>query len=304
MCQLCPCPASPSRFNSRGEVEETQANYEEEEEEGGYCPPSPPAAVWRKTVVQPAPSHNGAPTFAAYQVPAITPETEAELRPLRPPFALIVYDTTHTARLTRSARLARALFDRTENFRKHADYQPDRVEIVTLPLPQSSSDDERVEACTRHHEEEFRSRLLIADKAEAVSWFLAERIMDRRYARKIIAVNCFEDDGNDDIEVASWEESLSNEEPFHVATGTDVSRSGSYLEIEWQPRKQRLYGALVYHPDYTLPDLPRVSLRSRRFEDFRSSLCEMYMPSQPFYNHFVPDGVFNRQLEEARKGQL
>ncbi|KAK2026159.1 hypothetical protein LX32DRAFT_642081 [Colletotrichum zoysiae] len=84
MCQLCPIPACPSRYNSRGEIEESEAKKEEEEEEEErYRPPSPPAAQWRKTIVQPAPSHDGAPTFAAYQVPASTPEIEAELATAR-----------------------------------------------------------------------------------------------------------------------------------------------------------------------------------------------------------------------------
>ncbi|GJC80331.1 hypothetical protein ColLi_03169 [Colletotrichum liriopes] len=298
MCQLCP-GAFPSRYNSRGELEEAQVNNkeEEEEEEGEYCPPSPPSFQVQKTIVQPAPSHDGAPIFAAYEVPAITPETEAELRPRRPPFALVVYDATHTARPTRSARLARALFDRTISCRRARDSQPDRIEVVTLPLPPSFSDDERVEACIRHHEEEFQSRLLIAEKAEAASWFLPERIMDRMYARKILAVNCFEDDSDDGAEVAPWEEALHIEKTFHVLKeNPNASRFGSYLEVEWQPRKQQLFAHL--HPKYAPPG---VTFHSHGFAGVGDTLFEMVQPAVPFYKHFVPDGVLNRQLEEARK---
>ncbi|KAJ0273155.1 hypothetical protein Brms1b_012743 [Colletotrichum noveboracense] len=81
-------------------------NLEEELAEAGYYHSPIP---W-KTIVQPAPSHDGAPTFAAYQVFENTPEDlspedlEAAVRPLRPPFGVVVYDTTHTARPARSAR--------------------------------------------------------------------------------------------------------------------------------------------------------------------------------------------------------
>ncbi|KDN62926.1 hypothetical protein CSUB01_05942 [Colletotrichum sublineola] len=297
MCQLCPIPAFPSRYNARGELEEPKVNRnaeeEEEEEEEQYLPPSP-----AKTIVQPAPSHDGAPTFAAYEVPESTPETEAEMQPLRPPFAHVIYDATHTACPTRSARLARALFDRTVENRRSRDSLPDRIEVVTLPLPLSFSDDERVEACIRHHEKEFQSRLLIPDKAEAASWFLPERIMDRMYARRILILNRFEadSDNNNDPEVAPWEEALHVEDTWgDPKENPDPSRFGSYFEVNWQPRKQEIADL---HPTYARP---AVRFHSHGFAEFGDSLFEMCLPAPPFYNHFVPDGVLNRQLEEAMK---
>ncbi|KAK1635451.1 hypothetical protein BDP81DRAFT_450338 [Colletotrichum phormii] len=137
-----------------------------------------------KTFVEAAPSHDGAPTFAAYQIHDDTPESDAAaLRALRTSFGFVVYDTTETARPARSARLAHALFDHTRMNRDTIRYGADCIEVVTLPLLNSFSMDRRIEACMRHQDAEYQSRLRIADKAEAASWFLAERIMDPRLAR-------------------------------------------------------------------------------------------------------------------------
>ncbi|KAL0935739.1 ArcA-like protein [Colletotrichum truncatum] len=300
MCRVC------YSLLLKGELDEAQVSNEQEEgkeerqeEEGEeeYCRPPPPPDPPNKTFVQPAPSHDGAPTFVAYKVYDTTPDSEGALRLLRPPFGIVVYDTTHTACPARSARLARALFDWTWRIRKiHS--RPDRIEVVTLPLPQSLLDVERIEACTRHYEDESRNRLLIADKAEAASWFLPERIMDNHYARRILAINRFEDDGNNDAEVAFWEESLGNRDPFCPAMEEPKeSRSGSFLCIDWQPRKEtwQLFNGMPYSPEF------RVSFHVFGFEGFGPCCMDMVDAIEIFYNHFIPDGLLDRQLEEARK---
>ncbi|KAK2018576.1 hypothetical protein LZ32DRAFT_599499 [Colletotrichum eremochloae] len=305
MCQLCP-RLWPSCFNSEGEEVERKSIYEEEEEGEEYRPPSPPSAL--KTVVQPAPSHDGAPTFAVYDVPIDTQETEAELRPVRPQFGIVVYDVTPTANPSRTAQLTPTLHIGCDS--------GERLEVVTLPL-QQCSDDERVEACIRHHEEEIRTRMLIDDKAEAASWFLPERIMDRRYARNILIINCFKDDSSDDAVVASLKEALTNEDWSGSATYDDpnASPSGTCLYVTWRPRNRQPY-TLTYEPDesnrrvlkFTL--LPHdfygksaeVKFSSHPLERIPSLFMEMADAAQPFYNHFVPDGVLNRELLKARNG--
>ncbi|KDN62927.1 hypothetical protein CSUB01_05943 [Colletotrichum sublineola] len=312
MCQLCP-RLQPSCFNSEGEEVERKSIYEEEEEGEEYRPPSPPSAL--KTVVQPAPSHDGAPTFALYDVPIDTQETEAELRPVRPQFGIVVYDVTPTANPSRIAQLALTLHGQIISCNGH--HPGERLELVALPLPQCS-DDEHVEACIRHHEEEIRTRMLIDDKAEAASWFLPERIKDRVYARNILIINCFKDDSSDDAVVASLREALlTNEGRVDWATYNDpnATRCGTYLYVTWRPRNRRPY-TLTYEPDDsnrrvlkfaflpddTYPKSPEVNFYSGALENSRSALMEMVDALQPFYNHFVPDGVLNRELLKARKG--
>ncbi|KAK1564176.1 uncharacterized protein LY79DRAFT_595302 [Colletotrichum navitas] len=162
-----------------------------------------------------------------------------------------------------------------------------RFEIVTLPLPQSFSDDERVDACIRHHEKEIQSRLPIADKAKATSRFLPERIVDRRYARRILVLNRFEANEDSNNDGKTW-----NGGKMHP----DANRFGSYLDVEWQRRKKHDFVGLG--PEYTPRD---VSFHSCGVEQFGSTLFEMFLPAAPFYNHFVPDGVLNRQLLDTRR---
>ncbi|KAF6812685.1 hypothetical protein CSOJ01_04981 [Colletotrichum sojae] len=93
MCVVCRRAARADGWTPR-----IHGEYEGEEEEAQRPGTSIPRR-W-KTVVQPAPSHDGSPTFAAYEVLEATAETEAELRPVRPAFGCVVYDTTHTAHRT------------------------------------------------------------------------------------------------------------------------------------------------------------------------------------------------------------
>ncbi|KAH9230229.1 hypothetical protein K456DRAFT_1918770 [Colletotrichum gloeosporioides 23] len=198
--------------------------------------------------------------------------------------------------------LARAVFDRTYWYRRKRNHRPDRVEVVTLPLPQSFTDAERAEACVRHYEEELRSRLLIPNVAEAVSWFLPGRIMESTYARRILPINRLEENDNDDeVEVASWEESISNEEyaiEHEACMNPEASRSGSFLCIDWQPRKELWlsHRGLAYDPDKD----KEIRTPCYGFEIFGNICMELVDAVEVFYNHFVPDGVLDLELDKAR----
>ncbi|KXH30018.1 hypothetical protein CSIM01_00732 [Colletotrichum simmondsii] len=261
-----------------------------------------------KTFVQAAPSHDGAPTFAAYQIHDDTPESDlSALRALRPPFGFVVYDTTETARPARSAQLARALFDHTKTKRTKIRYGADRIEVVTLPLPITLSLDQRVEMCTRHYDAEYQSRLRIADKAEAASWFLAERIMDRQFARRAFVIDRIKEDGDEDEDedesavMASWKESFSNvDQELDVVMQPDLSNTGSFIEISWQPRK----GIWNFWNRENCG--PGNSMFSSRFgsEAFGGRFQEMRDAIEVFYNHFVPDGILDRRLDQARAARI
>ncbi|EQB48963.1 hypothetical protein CGLO_11766 [Colletotrichum gloeosporioides Cg-14] len=252
----------------------------------------------QKTIVQPAPSHSAHPAFAAYEVPEPTPETESALRPLRPPFGCVVYDTTATARSPRSARLARALFDRTTMCRRvdKSRDSPDRIEVVTFPLPETASNQERAEACVAHYEREVESRMAMADKAELVSWFLPERFMDSYYSRMILAIKRFEVDDDDDVEIASWEPALTRER-FAMSVRRTESRYGSYLLIKWLPQKELF--AEVDNPGYTAQK--RVVCGGEfAFENIGSGLRDATNEVAVFYYHYVQDGLLDQHLENAR----
>ncbi|KAI8243218.1 hypothetical protein K4K57_009355 [Colletotrichum sp. SAR 10_99] len=253
----------------------------------------------QKTIVQPAPSHSAHPTFAAYEVPEPTPETESALRPLRPPFGCVVYDTSPTARPPRSARLARALFDRTTMSRRgdKSHDAPDRIEVVTFPLPETASNQERAEACVAHYEREVESRMAMADKAELVSWFLPERFMDSYYSRMILAIKRFEVDEDDDVEIASWEPALTRDRFAMPMRTTDESRYGSYLFIKWLPQEELF--AEVDNPGYTAQK--RVGCSGEvAFENIGPGLRDATNEVAVFYNHYVQDGLLDQHLEKAR----
>ncbi|KAK1846838.1 hypothetical protein CCHR01_10524 [Colletotrichum chrysophilum] len=305
ICQFCPRPGD---YGYPLETQDPQYSLYVNEEEGiydhsegveaGYCRnPSWPS----KTVVHPAPSYDGAPTFVAYSVFADTPEhSETALRPLRPPLGIAVYDTTQNAHPARSARLARAVFDRTSQYRQRRDSRPDRIEVITLPLSLSLTDAERAEICVRHHEKEVRSRMLMLDYGEAVSWFLPGPIMEWQYARKIFAVNRLDDNGNDEVEVAAWEESLNEAENIveEKARWNPQASPGSFLTIEWQPRKDawqiRLGSAFDPKKDREMVEY------CYGIEALGHELMELTAANSVYYSHFVGDGVLDFLLKKAR----
>ncbi|KAJ0332772.1 hypothetical protein COL5a_001496 [Colletotrichum fioriniae] len=280
------------------EIAEEEGEEEEKKEEKRRSP--------SKTYFQAAPSHDGAPTFASYQIHDDTPESDlTALRALRPIFDFVVYDTTETARPARSAQLARALFDHTKMKRTKIRYGADRIEVVTLPLPESFSVEQRVETCMRHYDAEYQSRLRIADKAEAASWFLAERIMDRQFARRAFVIDNIKEDGNGDEDesaaLASWEESFSNVDQEHEAVmQPDLSSAGSFIEMNWQLRK----GIWNFWNRENCG--PGDSMSSYRFgsEAFGGRFQEMRDAIEVFYNHFVPDGMLDRRLDQARAARI
>ncbi|KAK2749356.1 hypothetical protein CKAH01_18026 [Colletotrichum kahawae] len=271
---------------------------EEDNEEEGHDPQR--ECHIPKTIVQHAPSHsNNTPTFAAYQVPKTTPETEPSLRPLRPAFGCVVYDTTTTACSSRSARLARALHERTEMSRRgdKGPDAPDRIEVVTFPMSETASNEERANACVAHYERELQTRLAIADKAELVSWFLPERFMDSYYSRMILAINKFKVDDDDDVEVASWESALTQDGIAMPMRSTDESRYGSYLSIKWLPQ-QELF-AEVDNPGYTAQKRVACS-REVAFENIGPGLRDATNEVSLFYSHYVGDGLLDQYIQKAR----
>ncbi|KAF4873008.1 hypothetical protein CGCSCA1_v007933 [Colletotrichum siamense] len=304
MCQFCPRPGdddypletqNPQHYLHVNE-EEGIYDHSEGVEAGYCCNPFPP-----KTVVHSTPSHDGAPTFAAYSIFEHTPEnSETSVRPLRPPLGIAIYDTTQNARPARSARLARAIFDRTSRYRQFRDSRPDRIEVITLPLSPSLTDAERAEICVRHHEKEVRSRMLMLNYGEAVSWFLPGPIMEWQYARKIFAVKRLDDNGDNEVEVAAWEESLNKAESDveYKARRNPKASPGSFLTIKWQPRKDawpfRLGSAFDPKRDREMVEY------CYGLEALGHALMEVTVANSTFYSHFVGEGVLDFLLKKAR----
>ncbi|EON98439.1 putative arca-like protein [Phaeoacremonium minimum UCRPA7] len=127
-----------------------------EEGGGGGGGRRPRKILPKEAVVEQAPSHDGAPCFTAYTVDA-----EQTTRPL---FALRIYDTTPEAEAgegaDRTRQLALDIHSGTEFER--CDTAPavdrDRIEVVRLPMPADTPDEQRIERCQAHHMAEVRAR--------------------------------------------------------------------------------------------------------------------------------------------------
>ncbi|KAK3933772.1 putative arca-like protein [Diplogelasinospora grovesii] len=136
-----------------------------------------------ETVVEAAPSHDGAPCFTAYTV-----DEENKTRPL---FALRIYDTRPNAGDVDETRdLAIKIHEGTEFERcdRAPTYDRDRIEVVGLPMPSAdvTSDEQRIEICKAHHMAEVaaRNKLGSADfyipaTFEVDGWWRGLVIIDR-----------------------------------------------------------------------------------------------------------------------------
>ncbi len=106
----------------------------------------------KEYVVEPAPSHDSAPCFAAYTIDI--DDTS------RPQFAICVYDTTPAAgNPDRTRDLALKIHRGTEEERlDRSSNGRDRIEVFGMPMPQDASEEQRIEACMAHHTAELAAR--------------------------------------------------------------------------------------------------------------------------------------------------
>lgn len=84
-----------------------------------------------KTVVEPTPSHDNTPAFAACSV--LEGTQPADRINQRPAYGLCIYDVTQDESPARAEQMARAIFERTKADRRRSDSDPDRIEVVPLP---------------------------------------------------------------------------------------------------------------------------------------------------------------------------
>ncbi|KAH6844583.1 hypothetical protein B0I37DRAFT_165312 [Chaetomium sp. MPI-CAGE-AT-0009] len=249
-----------------------------------------------KVVVEPAPSHDGASTFAAYEIPlsllAADPESadgysnsppSQGLEELRPKFGIRIYDTTASATADRAALLARRISELTFDGRVSNDthQQKDRIEVVALPLPESTTVKDRKAKCIAHNEAERRARLSIADAALAASWFMVENFYDRS-RKQVFIITDLKD---------SWEDALPNTNGLGWSTrsGLGEFRIGFYDE------------RFHYSDDEELDEEDMVPREGLDLKSLGAHLYEFRYNVRPFYMyHFIPDGVLDMELALAR----
>jgi hypothetical protein len=258
-----------------------------------------------KVVVEPAPSHDGAPSFAAYEIPlsllAADPESadgysnslpSQEPEKLRPKFGIRIYDTTASATADRAALLARRISELTFATRVSGDtrLQKDRIEVVALPLPESTTAKDREAKCIAHNEAERRARLSIADAALAASWFIVENFYGNARKRVFIITDLKD----------SWEDALPN--PNRLGWSTR-SVHGHFRDVDYDERFHYSDDEELDEEGDAAAELPpdMVSRGEYNLESLGATLSDFRRNVHQFcICHFIPDGVLDMELALAR----
>ncbi|KAK4153183.1 hypothetical protein C8A00DRAFT_43862 [Chaetomidium leptoderma] len=233
-----------------------------------------------KVVVEPAPSHDGAPSFAAYEVPltllAADPDSadgysnsppNQDPEKYRPKFGIRIYDTTANATADGAAPLARRISELTYE-RRYT----------------STTANDRAATCIAHNEAERGVRLPITDATIAASWFIVEDFEGYNCNKRIFVINDLKD---------SWEDALGDDEEdwlsrsvrghflsvsydrrFYNSDDEELEREGKPTEFFAPERSLELLGATLSY--------------------FRDKVREFYI------SHFIPDGVLDMELALAR----
>jgi hypothetical protein len=257
-----------------------------------------------KVVVEPAPSHDGAPTYAAYEMQlallAADPDSpdgygnsppSQDAEKYRPPFGIRIYDTTTSATGDRAALLARRISELTYDQRVSDDgfRYKDRIEVVALPLPEATAKKDRMARCMAYNDAEREARLPIADPALAASWFIVEDFDAYVTRKRVFVINDLQD---------SWEEALgtcndrcvvsrsTHGHFFNIAY--DCTSSSDDEEIETGLEEPFVPGRLCRGED-------RLENLGANLMDFRrGNINEFYV------RHFIPEDVLEMELALAR----
>ena len=329
MCHICDRlgieiespPAGKTDEEIAAEEEAAEREWVELEAQGQPLPEAPcenpgyRVLPPTKVVVEPAPSHDGAPTFAAYSVfvPLLDVDEESEdgvsnspptLEPEkhRPIFGIRIYDTTADATPERAGMLARRISELTYWQRVSSESgEEDRIEVVVMPMDVGTTAEERAARCIVHNEAEREERLAMADAAVAKSWYLAEDFYDGCCRKQIWVINDLKED---------WEKALrqANARRPHwgpaVKDTADVElvHGGQFLNVGYD--RTDSYDPEVEEVDENGRPLPEFFARGYSLEkigewlsEFRGVRGNVYMF---FQTHFIPDGVLDKELALAR----
>jgi len=334
MCQICDRLGieleSPPPEKTEEEIAAEEAAWQEEHQrqiaellaQGKPHPTAPRkqlrSSPRKKVVVEPAPSHDGAPTFAAYSVPhhvldadpntedgfSDAPSTREPREKYRPRFGMRVYDTTANATAERAALFARRISELVYHVNSCETLEKERIEIVALPLPASTTMEQRAARCIAHNEAERATRLAMPDAAVAASWYIAEDYDGYGTNKAVWVINDLKD---------SWEES------FRKAHEDREQRLGTpRLERHWSDVEEadvgadNIYGhflAVAYDRTYWDSEDEESEppteffVRQHCLELLGEALADFLGirgNCTTFYHHVVGEGVLGAELELAR----
>ena len=255
-----------------------------------------------ETVVEPAPSHNNIPAFAAYSV--LEGTAPADRMEQRSPYGLCIYDVTPDANPSRAEQMARLIFERTMDYRRGPDNDEDRVEVVVAPLPtleapSAAADRELAEHCMSHLKRERASRLMMGDPAVARSWYLPELLSDRWYTMGILVMSRVTDRWEEGL---NWRDGQPEADRFECYTGGEAynSQFGTCLFVKWQLR-EGIWREWEAEWEETVTSESQTRVTAYSLEALKSAVLELYGPGvRRFYEHLLPDGILDLELAVAR----
>jgi hypothetical protein len=213
----------------------------------------------------------------------------------RPPFGIRIYDTTPTATADRAALLARRISELTYHTRVAPDgaqHCKDRIEVVALPMPASTTTEKgRVERCIAHNEAERAARLPIPDPAVATWWFIPDDLAGLGSRKRLFVIANLQD---------SWEDALASRAPRFSSADRihgrfyDIGYDNYRLGDDDVDEEDRPWWASERPGTPVSAALPLEDL-GHHLMDFRANNIHQF-----YVCHFIPQGVMDAELAVAR----
>lgn len=140
--------------------------------------------IYPRTVVEQAPSHDGKPCFAAWEMTETDPDTQTPPDASnRPKWSIQLYDTTSAAGDHENVKTtAKRIEESTLQARSRREARS-RVEVHGLPLPADTPEAERVALCMAHHRAEIAAR-----NASGTADFFIPPTFDDLWQRRIVVI--------------------------------------------------------------------------------------------------------------------
>ncbi|KAF4938573.1 hypothetical protein K4K60_003869 [Colletotrichum sp. SAR11_57] len=115
--------------------------------------------VYPRTIVEEAPSHDGKPCYAAWEMIETDPDTQTPPDASnRPKWSIQIYETTPAAGDREYIKgIAKKIEEKTRRDRDRRE-APNRIDIHGFPLPADLPEADRVARCVAHHRAEVAMR--------------------------------------------------------------------------------------------------------------------------------------------------
>ncbi|KAH0439390.1 hypothetical protein CcaCcLH18_02867 [Colletotrichum camelliae] len=221
--------------------------------------------VYPRTIVEEAPSHDGKPCYAAWEMTEMDPETQTPPDASnRPKWSIQIYETTPAAGEREYIKaIAKKIEERTRRDRDRRGAR-NRIEVHGFPLPADLPDAERVALCAEHHRAEVAVR-----NASGVADFFIPPSFSELWEHHIIIID---------------------------NPGTGEPNGGAFLAVSFDMRPEAAAESPAEdpaEPDYDISRYMGKCLGDRLWDSM--SFIEY------FYDSYVENGTIYSDLEKWRR---